>query len=54
MCTLLESHKMALSFGALGKYEVTERADLKDGKNGVAPFMPCLRHNRENHRNGEK
>ena len=54
MCTFLESHKMALSLGALVKYEVTGRADLRKGENSVAAFMACLRHNPGNHRNGEK
>jgi hypothetical protein len=54
MCTFLGSPKMALSLGAVGKDEGGERAGLKRRKSRVSLFMPCLRHNRENHPNGEK
>ena len=54
MYTFLESHKMALPLGAVRKDEGGGRAGLKEGKGSVAPFMACVRHNRENHRNGEK
>ena len=54
MCTFLESREMALSLGALGKYEEMGRADLKEVKSGLALFMACLRHNPGNLRDGEK
>jgi len=54
MCTFLESHKMALPLGAVGKDEGMRRADLKEGKSGLALFMACLRHNPGNIRDGEK
>jgi hypothetical protein len=54
MCTFPGSPKMALSLGAVRKYEETGRAGLKEGEKGIAPFMACLRHNRENYPNGEK
>jgi len=45
---------MALSFGAVGKDEEMVRAGLRRGKNSLALFMACLRHNLENYPNGEK
>jgi len=54
VCNFVESYKMALSLGAVGEYEETGRAGLKEGEKGIAPFMAFLRHNRENHPNGRK
>jgi hypothetical protein len=54
MCTFPGSPKMALSLGAVVEYEETGRAGLKEGEKSIAPFMACLRHNRENNPNGEK
>jgi len=54
MCTFLGSPKMALSLGVVRRDEEMGRADLKRGKSSVALIIACLRHNPENHPNGEK
>ena len=54
MYTFLESLKTALPLGAVRKDEGMGRADIKTGKSTLALFMPCLRHNTGNRRDGEK
>jgi len=54
MCTFLGSLEMAFSPEAVGKNEEMGRADLRRERSMSPLFMACLRHNRENHRSGEK
>ena len=54
MCTFPESHKMALSLGAVRKDEEIGKGLAKEGKTGLALFMACLRDNPGNRRDGEK
>ena len=53
MCTFLESSEMALALGAVGKEEEMGEPTERTGKSTLAPFVACLSHNLENHRNGE-
>ena len=54
MCNFPGSPKMALSLGAVGEYEETGRAGLKEGEKSIAPFIACLRRNLGNHPKGKK
>ena len=54
MCIFLGSLEMAFTLGAVRKDEEMGRADLRRERSMFPLFMACLRHNRENHRSGEK
>ena len=54
MCTFLGSLEMALTLGAVGKDDERGRAGLRRERNGFSLFGACLRHDRENRRNGEE
>ena len=52
MCTFRGSPEMALTLAAVGKDDKGGKAGLTRQRSGFALFIACLRHNRENRRNG--